>query len=96
MLSSKMACMVDVLRTVFIYQEDYHKSLKTAHPQRLAFRKQCPRSIYIEYCIHKDLPVTHTNRQINSITLRLRARVNHIKIYAWPLHPGGLICIHVN
>ena len=37
------------LRTVFIYQEDYHKLLKTAHPQRLAFQKQCPRSINIEY-----------------------------------------------
>ena len=52
------------LRTVFIYQEDYHKLLKAAHPQRLAFQKQCPRSINIEYS-QRFTCNTHTDRQTN-------------------------------
>ena len=63
------------LRTVFIYQEDYHKLLKTAHPQRLAFQKQCPRSINIEYS-QRFAYKTHTQTdKLSTITLGLHARV---------------------
>ena len=69
LLSSKMpwrkTSMCDwCLRTVFFYQENYHKLLKTAHPQRLAFRKQCPKSINIEYS-QGFACNTHTDRQTN-------------------------------
>ena len=86
LLSSKMAWSKTsvcewCLRTVFIYLEDYHKSLKTAHLQRLAFRKQCLRSINIEYsqrfaCNTHTHTHTHTDK-LTTITLRLCAWVNY-------------------
>ena len=71
------------LRTAFIYREDYHKLLKTARPQRLAFQKQCPRSINIKYS-RRFACNTHTHRQtdkLSTITLRLHTQVN----YEWAL-----------
>ena len=66
------------LRTFFIYQDDYHKLLKTTHPQRLAFQKQCPRSINIEYS-QRFACNTHTRTHIDklsTLTLHLCGRVN--------------------
>ena len=58
--------------------------LKTAHPQRLAFRKQCVRNIKIEYSQRFACNThTHTNRQtgkLSTITLRLHAWVNNIAL----------------
>ena len=41
--------------------------LKTAHPQRLAFRKQCPRNIKIEY-LQRIVCNTHTHTHTDKLT----------------------------
>ena len=65
--------------TISLQLRRFFSLLKTAHPQKLAFWKQCPRNIKIEYsqrfaCNTHIHTHTHTDK-LTTITLRLRARV---------------------